>query len=167
MYRTIADFERQWDHERETSLKILKALTPEALGQAVANDHRTIGRIAWHLVQTMPEMLNQTGLKVTGPHWDTPVPTTLAEIIAGYEASANSVLDEVKSKWTDETLLLEDDMYGERWTRGFTLMALTHHEAHHRGQISVLMRQAGLKVPGIYGPSNEEWAAIGMAAPAV
>jgi uncharacterized damage-inducible protein DinB len=31
--------------------------------------------------------------------------------------------------------------------------------------MTVLMRQAGLKVPGIYGPSREEWVKIGMTAP--
>jgi uncharacterized damage-inducible protein DinB len=36
------------------------------------------------------------------------------------------------------------------------------HEIHHRGQMTVLMRQAGLKVPGVYGPSREEWTAYGM-----
>ncbi len=33
--------------------------------------------------------------------------------------------------------------------------------------MTVLMRQAGLKVPGTYGPAKEEWGAIGMEAPAV
>jgi uncharacterized damage-inducible protein DinB len=36
------------------------------------------------------------------------------------------------------------------------------HLIHHRGQLTVLMRQAGLKVPGVYGPAREEWAAMGM-----
>jgi hypothetical protein len=27
-----------------------------------------------------------------------------------------------------------------------------------------LMRQAGLKVPGVYGPSREEWSQFGMPA---
>jgi uncharacterized damage-inducible protein DinB len=31
--------------------------------------------------------------------------------------------------------------------------------------MTVLMRQAGLKVPGIYGPSYEEWLQFGMKAP--
>ena len=31
----------------------------------------------------------------------------------------------------------------------------------------VLMRQAGLKVPGVYGPAREEWTAYGMQPPAV
>jgi len=29
------------------------------------------------------------------------------------------------------------------------------------------MRQAGLKVPGTYGPAKEEWGAFGMETPAV
>jgi hypothetical protein len=26
----------------------------------------------------------------------------------------------------------------------------------------VLMRQAGLSVPGVYGPAREDWAALGL-----
>jgi len=63
-------------------------------------------------------------------------------------------------------LLETDNMYGETWPRGVTLFALIAHQAHHRGQMTVLMRQAGLTVPGVYGPSSEEWQAHGMAAPA-
>jgi len=55
-------------------------------------------------------------------------------------------------------------MYGEKWTRGQSLLALMAHEIHHRAQMTVLMRQAGLKVPGVYGPAREEWAAYGMPA---
>jgi len=36
------------------------------------------------------------------------------------------------------------------------------HQTHHRAQMTVLMRQAGLKVPGVYGPSREEWSQMGM-----
>ena len=37
------------------------------------------------------------------------------------------------------------------------LMTLINHQNHHRGQMTVLMRQAGLTVPGVYGPAKEEW----------
>ena len=50
---------------------------------------------------------------------------------------------------------------------GLTLQVLVVHQAHHRGQMTVLMRQAGLEVPGVYGPSRQEWAAYGMQPPAV
>ena len=68
----------------------------------------------------------------------------------------------VRAGWTDADLPGEIDMYGEKWPRGQTLQALIAHEAHHRGQMTVLMRQAGLAVPGVYGPAREEWAAYGM-----
>jgi uncharacterized damage-inducible protein DinB len=55
-------------------------------------------------------------------------------------------------------------MYGMTWTKGTVLVSLITHQAHHRGQMTVLMRQAGLKVPGVYGPAREEWAAMGMPA---
>jgi len=48
-----------------------------------------------------------------------------------------------------------------------SLQVLVVHQAHHRGQMTVLMRQAGLKVPGVYGPAREEWTAYGMQPPAV
>jgi len=44
-------------------------------------------------------------------------------------------------------------------------MFLIQHQNHHRGQMTVLMRQAGLTVPGIYGPAKEEWGNFGMEAP--
>ncbi|MCK6259572.1 DinB family protein [Fictibacillus sp. KIGAM418] len=47
-------------------------------------------------------------------------------------------------------------MYGEKWENGLTLYILNCHQIHHRGQMTVLMRLAGLKVPGVYGPSIEE-----------
>jgi uncharacterized damage-inducible protein DinB len=58
-------------------------------------------------------------------------------------------------------------MYGQTWARGETLQVLVVHQAHHRGQMTVLMRQAGLAVPGVYGPAREEWVGYGMSAPAV
>jgi uncharacterized damage-inducible protein DinB len=58
-------------------------------------------------------------------------------------------------------------MYGEKWTRGFTLTSLILHQVHHRGQMTVLMRQAGLEIPGLYGPARQEWAAFGMKPPAI
>jgi uncharacterized damage-inducible protein DinB len=53
-------------------------------------------------------------------------------------------------------------MYGSTWHRASVLLSIVRHQIHHRGQITVLMRQAGLPVPGLYGPAREEWANMGM-----
>ena len=41
------------------------------------------------------------------------------------------------------------------------------HQIDHRGQMTVLMRQAGLNVPGVYGPSLEGWTSVGTNPPEV
>jgi uncharacterized damage-inducible protein DinB len=137
---------------------MLAALTDSSLGQSVARDHRTIGRMAWHITQTIPEMLARTGLKIDGPGEKDPVPSSAKTIKDAYDKAAASLLEQVTGNWKDDTLMLEDDMYGENWKRGSTLTSLIHHQIHHRAQMTVLMRQAGLNVPGIYGPSRDEWA---------
>ena len=111
-------------------------------------------------------MPGHAGLGVQGPRHEDPVPASAGAIVAAYRAGAKSLAEAVKSSWKDSQLTEEIPMYGERWTRGATLSALIAHQCHHRGQMTVLMRQAGLKVPGVYGPAKEEWAAFGMQAQA-
>ena len=163
MLRKIDDFVKDWEYEAESTGKILNALTDESLSQKVTPDGRSLGFLGWHLTQT-GEMLERVGLKIDAPGMDKECPTSAAEIATAYENAAKSVTNEVKNNWSDETLLQTDDMYGETWARGVTLFALIAHQAHHRGQMTVLMRQAGLPVPGVYGPSKEEWVAMGAPA---
>ena len=167
MIHTIVDFVSQWEHRSSATQSLLDALTDKALAQPVADGHRTLGRIAWHMVQTLPEMLGQTGLEPEGPGVDAPVPETATEVAEAYRAAAASLLEQIRSRWTDATLDEEDDLYGTKWKRSFTLGALIHHEIHHAGQLSVLMRQAGLPVTGAYGPAKEEWSKMGMEAPTI
>lgn len=164
MLRKIDDFIKDWEYETEATGKVLSTLTDESLTQKVTLDGRSLGFLAWHLTQTLGEMLGLVGLKIDAPGFDKECPTSATEIADAYEKSAKSVTDEVKANWTDETLLQEDQMYGETWARGLTLFYLIAHQAHHRGQMTVLMRQAGLPVPGVYGPAKEEWSAMGAPA---
>jgi len=167
MFRRVSDFQASWRHESEATLRVLRALTDASLSQAVGTDHRTLGRLAWHLTTTLHEMMERTGLEVAGPSPEDPVPPTVGAIADAYEKASASLVEAVGSGWTDDTLEIEDDMYGQRWARGATLHALLVHQVHHRGQMTVLMRQAGLKVPGVYGPAREEWASMGMEPPEV
>ncbi len=164
MFKTIEDFRTAWDYEAEMTGKVLLNLTDESLGQKVTEDGRTLGFIGWHLTITLGEMLGKTGLTIEAPAEDAECPTSAAELARIYGIGGRSVGEEVSKNWTAETLSIEDDMYGETWSRGMTLFYLIAHQAHHRGQMTVLMRQAGLRVPGIYGPAREEWAAFGAPA---
>jgi len=167
MYRTIADFLSHWESNSDDTTRIFAALTDDSLSQSVGEGFRTLGRMAWHIVLTIPEMAAHTGLDIEGPGPDEPVPADAASIRTAYSTAAASLAEQIKTKWSDDTLLVEDDLYGETWKRGFTLCALVAHEIHHRGQMTVLMRQAELKVPGVFGPAREEWAGFGMQEPVI
>jgi len=160
MFRRIQDFLGSWGYETEATIKVFEQLSDESLRQKVHPEGRTLGRIAWHIVQTLPEMAGRTGLSVPGPAEDAPVPENADQITAAFRDTAASLSSEVQG-WTDDDLEVEDDMYGEMWKRGRSLAALISHQTHHRGQMTVLMRQAGLVVPGVYGPAKEEWAQYG------
>jgi uncharacterized damage-inducible protein DinB len=166
MFRRIADFRKSWTADSEATLTVLRALTDASLGQSVAPGGRSLGRLAWHLTCTIGEMPGHVGMKVDSPAYESDPPASAAAIATAYETASRSLLAQLEA-WDDATLDVEDDMYGQRWTRGFTLQALLAHQIHHRGQMTVLMRQAGLRVPGIYGPAREDWASMGMEPPRV
>jgi uncharacterized damage-inducible protein DinB len=162
MFRTIAEFTSAWQYESENTRKVMQAMTDASLAQKVNAEGRSLGRLAWHVVQTLGEMGGHAGLAVEAANEHTPQPVAAAAIAEAYKGGAAAVGKAVTAAWKDADLPGEIDMYGEKWTRAMTLRALIQHEVHHRGQMTVLMRQAGLKVPGIYGPAREEWAAYGM-----
>jgi uncharacterized damage-inducible protein DinB len=167
MFHSIRDFEFTWSAEIESTQKVLKHLTDKSLTLEFSPNIRTLGRLAWHITITIPEMTERTGLHIAGPRPDDPVPSSAKVIFTHYNTAAISLLENIKSSWTDPTLEIEDEMYGEKWKRGFTLTSLVHHQIHHRGEMFPLMRLAGLAVPGIYGPTKEEWAKFGMEPPKV
>ncbi|MCZ2257716.1 DinB family protein [Sporosarcina sp. G11-34] len=165
MFKTIEEFLTNWGHESGSTQKVLNALTDESLTQEVSPDDRTLGRIAWHVVTTLDEMMSRTGLEFEGARHDTPVPASADEIAEAYRSSSAAMVAAIKGQWTDATLSEVKDMYGEQWPIATVLGILPSHQTHHRGQMTVLMRQAGLSVPGVYGPSREEWAEFGGEAP--
>ncbi|CEG28546.1 DinB family protein [Bacillus sp. B-jedd] len=167
MYHTLDEFLQTWKHESEGTEKILDALTDESLKQEVAKDHRTLGQLAWHLVTTLHEMMSRTGLKFEAAEHESKQPDSAKEIAESYRQSSNAMVAALKEQWTDETLKDAHDMYGQQWPNHVTLSILVDHQIHHRGQMTVLMRQAGLRVPGMYGPSREDWLDSGMEPPAL
>lgn len=165
MYRTIEDFTEAYGVLTEGTIKLFEVLAKGNLDQSVGEGFRTVRQIAWHIVVTVPEMMRLTGLPLSAIDPTTPPPKTAAKIREGYKKVAEELVEAVESNWDDDTLLVVDDMYGAEWARGLSLAALIHHEIHHRGQLTVVLRQAGVKIPGLYGPAKEEWSRYGMEEP--
>ena len=167
MFTTVASASRRLEIEIANTMKIFEAIPETAKNQPVADGHRTLIRLAWHIVTTIPEMMNRAGLGVSSVEWEAPVPESMVAVTEAYGTVTAEMMESLTANWTDETLSVVDDMYGEKWARGETLLVLILHEVHHRAQMTVLMRQAGVIVPGIYGPSKEEWINYGAPVPEI
>jgi uncharacterized damage-inducible protein DinB len=156
MYHTINEFIRDWQGESAKTARVLEGLTDASLAQAIVPGDRTIGWTAWHIAQTIVEMPVAAGLELHAFDAHAPEPKRAGEIAEHYRDAARALAAAMDAQWTDAMLKDELDIYGMKWTRALTLEIFMRHEIHHRAQLLILMRQAGLKVPSVYGPSRDD-----------
>ncbi|HZG87954.1 DinB family protein [Paenibacillus sp.] len=162
MYRTIQEFLTDWSREERFTLQVLETLTDDSLSQAVSDKQpRTLGDLGWHLAGSIGAFLGASGVTLEGPDYRQPTPTRAADIAEAYRQLSASAAKALKEQWSDEKLAEKLQLFGFiDTTYAGVLTTLVRHQIHHRGQMTILMRQAGLVAPGIYGPNEEETAAI-------
>lgn len=154
MYRQVNDFLKEWSVAAKGTVQVMQAMTDEKLDQSIVDGHSSLGWLSWHLVGATGFFSSLAGLQVPMIQQDAPVPSSVAEIVAAYENVVKSVNEEA-AKLSDEDLLEEVKGFNGPVARGELLRTLIDHQTHHRGQMTVLLRQAGLQVPGIMGPTKE------------
>jgi len=162
MFKTLEDFVNEWEQETVITQSVMDQLTDEAITQKITAVNRSLGQLGWHIATTIHEMLSRTGLVFQQIEGEEEAPNSAVAIAAAYRTASQSMLEAIKSQWTDENINQSSMMYDEEWPNGLTLKILIKHEIHHRGQMTVLLRQAGLTPPDVYGPTREAWLAIGM-----
>jgi uncharacterized damage-inducible protein DinB len=164
MYRSIADFLQDWEEEAKMTVRLFKAVSDEGKGRRLNDQVRSLDRLAWHITQSITEMGSKAGIFKGDTLEHAPVPATMQDLIAVYKTRSMDLMKSLSEKWTDESLSQELNMYGQTWTKARLLQVLIRHQTHHRAQMTTLMRLLGMPVPGLYGPSKEDWARMGMPA---
>ncbi|MFO1446249.1 DinB family protein [Bacillus sp. Bva_UNVM-123] len=154
MYRKVEDFLEDWTNSSAGTLNVMKAITNDKLDQSIVEGHNSLGWLAWHLVGAAGAFGHFAGLSIPGPSREQAAPTDVQEIVEAYEKAMEAYKNEA-AKLTDEALLEEVSGFTGPTARGKLLRALIDHQTHHRGQMTVLLRQAGLTVPGVMGPTKE------------
>ncbi|RCX23807.1 putative damage-inducible protein DinB [Fontibacillus phaseoli] len=161
-YRSIHEFLEDWSQEEALTLKVLETLTDESLQQSVsATQARTLGDLGWHLTSALGAMLAAAGLQIDGPDYTASKPDSASDILEGYRRMSDAVANAVKQQWSNEKLSESLLLFGfMKTTYSGVLNTVVRHQIHHRGQMTILMRQAALVPPGVYGPNEEESAAM-------
>ena len=164
MYRKIEDFVADWKSEEASTLKIFSSIPDSVKSVKAGENIRTLDRLAWHITQTLTEMPYRAGIIEQDFLENEPIPSSFDQIIKVYTKHSGELAKLISQKWSDADLTEAVDMYGQMWERRKILSVLVLHQVHHRGQMTTLMRLHHLPVPGIYGPSKEEWSAYGIQA---
>lgn len=158
MYHNANEFLDMYGWEADCTARVLGALTDESLSQkkADAEGHPTLGGLAWHVATCPSYVLAQIELPMPEFEHEIPAGTSLDRIQSIHADQVERVKANV-AKLTPEDLNKVYRVFDRMdWPAWQLLASLISHEVHHRGQMTVLMRQAGLTVPNIYGPNYEE-----------
>lgn len=154
MYRNKNELLELFNEERQKTLSTLELIAPESLEQAIAPGFMKLGEVALHLVLSIPAITKFLGFEYLE------VPATGAKLrpkalVDFYRGISLECSGQITARLDDESLFTKTfNVYSHSWTAAYTLSVLLRHEIHHRGQLTVLMRQAGLPLPDIYGPAR-------------
>jgi uncharacterized damage-inducible protein DinB len=150
------------DHEARATRRVLERVPGDRLNYRPHEKSMSLGQLALH-VAIVPGAIAQLSRRspVQVPEFKQPSPQTAAELVPALDqslAQAREVLGGMDDASLGETWRLVD---GDREVMsqpvGIMLRALMlNHWYHHRGQLCVYLREVGVPVPSVYGPSADE-----------
>ena len=156
----------EFKHEMESTRKMLErvpfeqaAYKPHEKSRAMANEAMHIANV----ISWIPRIVTTSELDMSKPGAipKVEVPKNNAELLEMFDKNSADALKALEGA-SDEVMMTpwtfrngEHVVFTLPKAAAIRNMGLNHHY-HHRGQMSVYLRLAGVPVPGMYGPSADE-----------
>jgi uncharacterized damage-inducible protein DinB len=154
---------QELDMEAVTTRRLLERVPDAQLNWKPAEKSRTLGELAWHIAVnpgSVASLAATTPVQFPGFTPD-PSPKTAAELLPALDASVTRAKD-VLAQMDDAAMMATWTlMGGDRQIMAIPRIAflrsiMLNHWYHHRGQLSVYLRELGVPLPSIYGPTADE-----------
>jgi uncharacterized damage-inducible protein DinB len=153
---------QELEMEAQTTRRVLERVPGDRLGWKPHDKSMSLGQLALHVASVpgaIAEISRLSPMQV--PKFEQPSATSAAELVPALEqslAKAKAILGSMDDAALGNTWRVVD---GDREVMAIPVGALfrsimLNHWYHHRGQLSVYLRQVGVPVPSIYGPSADE-----------
>jgi uncharacterized damage-inducible protein DinB len=153
---------QEFEQEAQTTRRVLERVPEDRLAWKPHDRSMSLGQLALH-VATVPgaiaEISRHSPFQL--PQFTQPGATSTAEVLAAFEQSVGKARDILRT--------MDDAALAKTWKAvdgdrevfalpvgGLLRSIMLNHWYHHRGQLSVYLRQVGAQVPSIYGPSADE-----------
>jgi uncharacterized damage-inducible protein DinB len=155
---------QELEQEARATRRLLERVPDAQLGWKPHDKSMSLGQLALHVATTpggVAELASHDSKETRSADFIQPAAKTAAELVPVFEDSLAQAKAIVGS--------MDDATMGETWTLkhdGQVVMAIPrvamlrmimlNHWYHHRGQLSVYLRQLNVPIPSIYGPSADE-----------
>jgi uncharacterized damage-inducible protein DinB len=155
---------QELEQETLTTRRVLERVPDKQLTWRPHEKARTLGQLALHIA-TVPggvaELVASPSPAQAPQFNNDPSPTSTAELMRALDQSVAKA-KKVLAGMDDTTLMATWRLRnGEREVLAAPRIAvlrsvMLNHWYHHRGQLTVYLRQLGVPIPSIYGPSADE-----------
>ena len=154
---------QELEQEAQTTRRVLERVPNDKLNWRPHPKSRTLGELALHIAIVpggVAEFVT-SGNTVQVPDFADPSPETAAELVPALNESidkAKKLLNGISDAELMETWRMFD---GDKEVFaiprvGMLRSIMLNHWYHHRGQLSVYLRELDVQLPSIYGPSADE-----------
>jgi len=150
--------------EGATTRRVLERVPADKLGWRPHPKSLTLGQLALHIAAApgrLVPVIQKTEHEINPGSLQFPEPATTGEILAAFDQSvkdSGTYLDGLTDAQAHAafTLRANGKTIFTRPRVSVVRMIMFSHIFHHRGQLSVYLRQLDVPVPSIYGPSGDE-----------
>jgi uncharacterized damage-inducible protein DinB len=160
MRTELQEFSRQWEHETDGTLALMRALPREQYDFRPDVGGRSLGELAWHRAEvdayvSLGIERGEFRFDVKPPHIERPKSVeALAPAFLVVHEEAVARVARLQAADMDREIRYAD---GNLWTiRDLLWRKLLLHAVHHRGQLMLLCRLAGGVPPGLFGRTRED-----------
>jgi uncharacterized damage-inducible protein DinB len=154
---------QELEQEAQTTRRVLERVPGDQLVWRPHEKARTLGELALHVAMVpggVAELVASPS-PAQAPEFTDPSPKSVSELIPALDqsiAKARKVLGGMNDATLMATWRL---MQGDRELFAVPRVAMLrsvmlNHWYHHRGQLTVYLRELGVPIPSIYGPSADE-----------
>jgi uncharacterized damage-inducible protein DinB len=155
---------QELEDEARSTRRLLERVPDNRLGWRPHEKSRTLGQLAWHVAVVpgaVAEFVASPSPAQAPEFGPDPTPAKSAELISALQESIAKA-KKILSGMDDASLMATWRMMrGDREIFAIPRAAMLrsimlNHWYHHRGQLTVYLRQLGVPLPSIYGPTADE-----------
>jgi len=150
------------EQEGATTRRVLERVPNDKLDWKPHGTSRSLGALAAHIGTALKAVSDAVQEKTHEARpTERPVPPDTLQILAQYDENLASAKAKL-AKMSDADLMSPWSLTvggAPKFTApkiGIVRSIIMNHMIHHRGQLTVYLRQLGVPVPSVYGPSGDE-----------